>query len=714
MVYANDEWVQMPVMQLYDTGLMQQAINNARYMYEKAEKRMDDFYEKYGEFMSPFQKDMDRYQQIVGGIRRGIDALYASGEDPLRTASGRAKMAQLIRSVDPAEMSRMKANAKMGYAYLDDIEKARARNEFNADYENFLLNQPGGPGAFNDFSSANGAMWTRSAAGRYQDLNQYTGHIFDALKDSFIRTDGPYDYYGVTEGDLAKSLTPDTLGGLLNTDLGKFHYQNAIRDLAAQGNFNPTKADMMEQFRKNVIAANHEKVHENRSINELWKMRQEHNSRMAAARASRASQDGEERGPQGPTPLHQQIMNSVNRNIAKKMGVSMEDSTSFDRSYALNQIIDYYTKKLDERKQALGKKVQEGETSQKVFAINGPGMLSAGNLSYDKKSPKYKYEYDAKNDSYYKKLEGRLGMYKALQNGTYEPLSKVERDRYNQLANKMRQNKPLTDHEQKVFKVLYDKEQRIISWVSDRWKEDFYKAVGNERKGGDQFAKANDEYYSMFRFTPRDRAAHQTALGELTNFSEKREYKSLPGKYHVVEFKSDGLQYTPIRQASVAGPRKYKYNSLQNRFSRWLTQGGMEGVLFDEHVDYATIPEVGSPTGNIQLDVNARPSISHSDFQKFMSKLPKEMRDLGTGEIARRLGLQPRGAEGTILNSDKDGYNSASFFDVPVTKTMSNNSGFSFSQMDNDYNKLLFGESNAYNNAINNEASSLTPIINIP
>ena len=54
MVYGADKIVQMPVMQLYDTGLMQSAINNARYMYEKAEKRMDDFYEKYGEFMSPF------------------------------------------------------------------------------------------------------------------------------------------------------------------------------------------------------------------------------------------------------------------------------------------------------------------------------------------------------------------------------------------------------------------------------------------------------------------------------------------------------------------------------------------------------------------------------------------------------------------------------------------------------------------------------------
>lgn len=353
MIYGADRIVQMPVMQLYDTGLMQQAVENARYMYDKAEKRMDDFYEKYGEFMSPFQKDMDRYQQIVGAVRNGIDQLYASGEDPLRTATGRAKMAQLIRSVDPAEMSRMKANAKMGYEYLKDIEQARARNEFNADYENFLLNQPGGPGAFDDFSSANGAMWTRSAAGRYQDLNQYTGHIFDALKDSFIRTEGPYDYYGVTEGDLAKSLTPDTLGGLLNSDLGKFHYQNAMRDLMAKGITNPSRAAVMEQFRKNVIAANHEKVHENRSVNEMWKLKQEHASRMAAARVAASGNDELPVPP--PVGVNTALtMDSANKYITNKASAISNYFNSKEGTKAVNQI-----RKLSERLNASDKNIAE-------------------------------------------------------------------------------------------------------------------------------------------------------------------------------------------------------------------------------------------------------------------------------------------------------------------------------------------------------------------
>ena len=259
MVYANDEWVQVPVMQLYDTGLMQSAINNARYMYEKAEKRMDDFYEKYGEFMSPFQKDMDRYQQIVGGIRKGIDQLYASGEDPLRTASGRAKMAQLIRSVDPAEMSRMKANAKLGYEYLSGIEKARARGEYDEDFENYLLTH-GGPGLFNDFSSANGAMWNRPMPGVYKDLNNWTHHLFDNMELSYDDelTKKYPGYLAYTKSrDTMGTIVNNNIAELLKTDLGKYQLDkimNSIPD-SFKGN---KRAAAIRELQERIIDSNWE------------------------------------------------------------------------------------------------------------------------------------------------------------------------------------------------------------------------------------------------------------------------------------------------------------------------------------------------------------------------------------------------------------------------------------------------------------------------
>ena len=66
--------------------------------------------------------------------------------------------------------------------------------------------------------------------------------LFDDIKDSFIdKGDKRYDWYGVTENDLYKSLTPDKLGGLLDTPIGRFHYNNSVAELIAEGNTNPTE-----------------------------------------------------------------------------------------------------------------------------------------------------------------------------------------------------------------------------------------------------------------------------------------------------------------------------------------------------------------------------------------------------------------------------------------------------------------------------------------
>lgn len=245
-------------MQLYDTGLMQQAVENARYMYDKAEKRMDDFYEKYGEFMSPFQKDMDRYQQIVGAVRNGIDQLYASGEDPLRTATGRAKMAQLIRSVDPAEMSRMKANAKMGYEYLSGIEKARAKGEYDEDFENYLLTH-GGPGLFNDFSSADGAMWNRPMPGVYKDLNSWTHHLFDDMELSYddALTKKYPGYLAYTKSrDTMNTIVDNNIAEMLKTDLGQYQLDSIMNSIPGD---NPNKRQIaIQELKRRIVDANWE------------------------------------------------------------------------------------------------------------------------------------------------------------------------------------------------------------------------------------------------------------------------------------------------------------------------------------------------------------------------------------------------------------------------------------------------------------------------
>jgi hypothetical protein len=67
-------------------------------------------------------------------------------------------------------------------------------------------------------------MWNISSPYTYQDLNQFTGHIFDKMADSFLGTGADhYDYYGVSREDRAKALTQH-LSGLLSQPLGQYHY----------------------------------------------------------------------------------------------------------------------------------------------------------------------------------------------------------------------------------------------------------------------------------------------------------------------------------------------------------------------------------------------------------------------------------------------------------------------------------------------------------
>ena len=281
MVYAYDDWVQTPVQSLYDTQMMAMAVNAAKDMYEKGQEQIKDFYTKYGDFMSPFSKDMERYGEMVGGVRDAINQMYANGIDPLRSAEGRAIVARLTNSVNPAEFNRMRTNAKLGFEYLQQVEEAKAKGEFDQDYENWLLNTAnGGPGAFNDFSSAGGAMWNRPGPGRYQDQNTMVSPLFDHMQDEFIDSDGQYDYSGVSRDRRALILQAN-LGALLKTPNGRYHYELAKQEAARRLGRTPTESEALTFYQDQLLDASDRFEHRTRTENKDWARRRESQIRMS-------------------------------------------------------------------------------------------------------------------------------------------------------------------------------------------------------------------------------------------------------------------------------------------------------------------------------------------------------------------------------------------------------------------------------------------------
>lgn len=272
MVYSYDQWAQMPVKDLYDTQIMAMSIAAAKDMYEKGQKQLDDFNAKYGDFLSPFTKDMERYGQIIGGVRDVINNAYANGVDPLRSPEGRALVAQAIRSVNPAEINAMRANAKMGYAYQDAMQKLRSNGKFSQAQEDFDIAQNGGT-AFQDFATANGQggfnSWDRSSpieATTLRDLTQdsYKGRTPRTLtKEDFINDprlagkyayDPRYEWTGYLYSDLLKNA-PGASASLAADPRAAFFRDQARQMVIAQGK-EPTVENVEAQFQRNIADAN--------------------------------------------------------------------------------------------------------------------------------------------------------------------------------------------------------------------------------------------------------------------------------------------------------------------------------------------------------------------------------------------------------------------------------------------------------------------------
>ena len=128
--------------QIFDPTMAQMVLNAQKDYndflqgeYERGLKDLDNFYSTYGDFISPFEKDMERYGQMIGGIRGALDEAYSKGINLLQSPEGRLLIKRLTNSIDPSEFNQMRANSKIGFEYLKSIEKAKQEGKFDENFE---------------------------------------------------------------------------------------------------------------------------------------------------------------------------------------------------------------------------------------------------------------------------------------------------------------------------------------------------------------------------------------------------------------------------------------------------------------------------------------------------------------------------------------------------------------------------------------------------
>lgn len=270
MVYAYDQWVQLPVRDLYDTQVMAMAINAARDMYEKGQQEMKDFKKDYGDFITPIVADQDWYNRnVTGKVRDAINALYAQGIDPLRNAQGRAMLSQIVNNMPYSDIAKLKMSAENAKEYLKERAKLEVAGLYNPNTEKYA-----GPG-LNEFSTLDNGVWDRMSPVPYQNMAEFSKAYFDNI--SPIQRQATKNGINYTISEVTEPMLQDIanrhFNDLVNTPQGQLMYKmykdqlgsdelarQAFNDAVVSGNLDRKKYaddyDKMELENKKLAIEN--------------------------------------------------------------------------------------------------------------------------------------------------------------------------------------------------------------------------------------------------------------------------------------------------------------------------------------------------------------------------------------------------------------------------------------------------------------------------
>ena len=226
-------------------------------------KDYENFVAKYGDFTSPFAKDVDRWNnEVMGPTVNLIDALYAQGIDPMRNAEARAMIQRSVRNVPYAEAAKMRQNAAAGEAYLKARGALAAKGLYDKDYNDFWLAEQGYK-PFEEWSSEDG-IWNVTSPIEYKSLFDATSPWFDKMqKHDLTREqvehagyvyDPKYRYTGIPVEDL-QEITGKSLPGFMNSLEGRY-YRKTVADRLAAAGIEPTDDAINAALANDIVTAN--------------------------------------------------------------------------------------------------------------------------------------------------------------------------------------------------------------------------------------------------------------------------------------------------------------------------------------------------------------------------------------------------------------------------------------------------------------------------
>lgn len=257
MIHGYEEASIAPTIDLFDSGIIQQMVAAAREQYLQGQNDLDNFYKQHGDFLSPSAKDMDYYyNNTVGQINNLFNYAQTNGIDLLRSAEGRALIANTRRNIPHAKLAEIRQSAKSLETYNKMVAQMKANGTYSADLEKYLGHDP------TNWDTAKNGVWSVGSPTKYEDLNAATYKWFDALKNSDLGLDpsGRYRISGVNEQAM-RNIVNSRLSDFTSSELGGYYYEKAKQDLLAEKpDKQPTDTEIRQRLKDNIVIANMEKL----------------------------------------------------------------------------------------------------------------------------------------------------------------------------------------------------------------------------------------------------------------------------------------------------------------------------------------------------------------------------------------------------------------------------------------------------------------------
>lgn len=235
-------YVPIPFEQLYKLG------KEAKEDVEQAMKDYTSTLDKWGEFISPSQKDMQTYYNETVGRFAPIANEMAANPEAWKDASFRAKMYSTINNTDRAKLSGLKQSADFMRERLKINQKLMLDNRYNEEWHGI---------DFTNYDTTKQGIFQDVSPLGYQSIKDLTDKYVNNLKDSYLGRSGGFINIGVT-GDQVRGILDANRTGILSTPEAKKHLQlymqktGASYEEAANAFMDKAFTDNREYIRNNV------------------------------------------------------------------------------------------------------------------------------------------------------------------------------------------------------------------------------------------------------------------------------------------------------------------------------------------------------------------------------------------------------------------------------------------------------------------------------